>query len=206
MQRYWWSKRNYLIFSLFVVVIAWLPSTAQAQDELFIQIKNSLEIVTQAGQVVEIVVEFGNRGDQLSENIYIGCLWDFDLGSPGEVQPRPFRFFRTSDATEPSGGLFTFDRVEFGGVRLSPFDHVLIDRLTLLPGQNHTVAFQINITPRGNVVGSVVCTLHTRNESEPLFTFRAETNEHTIFVPPRLSDIFPPPCPKLICIPRPTSP
>jgi|FLYN01.1.fsa_nt_gi hypothetical protein len=135
-----------LIISTFL-----LTSAAFAQGNgPYIQINNG-DIVTNHGQQPQVVVQFGNRGNAIVENVDVTCVWSGELGFPGAVYPGPFTFFQTFDA-------IPLDIAEFGADLVAG---VLIDDVDLIPGQNYNVAFDIHITAPSGTEGFVQCGLFT---------------------------------------------
>lgn len=143
-----------IMFILFgAALLLALPTLAQETG--YIQINHST-IVTNPGQRPQVVVQFGNRGQTALSGVSITCNWNYDLGTPGRVQKGPFRYVRTYNDLDAFG--FLYDAADFG---FNSMDGMLIDNVTLIPGQNYNVAFEIRIgrnVPRGTE-GHVDCAL-----------------------------------------------
>ena len=146
------SKRVFLKKSVLVLFFLslWVSaSVAFAQDEPgMIQINNGSEIVTNSGQQPQIVVQFGNRGQHALHDVSVYCVWEPELGLLGAVHAGPFTHT----------GTFFGGEVYYGAdLQLN----VLVDRITLPPGQNHNVAFNINVHAPAGSEYVMFCALQT---------------------------------------------
>lgn len=159
-------KRLAAVVALVISVFA-LATEAQASGGAYIQINNG-NIVTNQWQQPQVVVQFGNRGSSTISNVDVECQWSYYLGRPGAVYPGPFRYVQTLN---DFGGR---DVAEFGA---NIIDAVVIDHVTLIPGQNYNVAYNIYITAPRGTSGSVQCRLF-----QDYYTFLAQTPWVPIYV------------------------
>jgi hypothetical protein len=137
---------------LLALVFAALPAgtagTAGAQSASpgYIQINNGT-IVTNLGQRPQVVVQFGNRGSTPIAG-YVACFLSSTLvGAVVNPQRGPF----------PNVSI-TRDRtwVVFYDTQIGPATYGIV----VPPGQNHNVAFEVNVTAPAGTQGSVLCRFH----------------------------------------------
>jgi hypothetical protein len=140
-------NRRKLFVSLSVLVVCLLALTSIASAHAnggYIRINNG-RIVTNPGQQPQVVVQFGNTSGVTLNNISVLCFWNANLGTPGATYPGPFSAINTVN----DGPLFagTYDSARSANA------------ISLIPGQNYNIAFNINIGLPSNHSGFVGCQL-----------------------------------------------
>lgn len=141
-----------------MVVLALLSSAAAvlAQQGPYIQINNGT-IVTNFGQRPQVVIQFGNRSQQMVEDAIVVCFFSRDLGLIDGFQAGPFEIVDVDNSGDP--GLFY-------GYELDEDFNALSIPLDIPPGQNWNVSFNIYVDRRPPNEIPVTCFLSRDDFSE----------------------------------------
>jgi hypothetical protein len=142
------NKARISIVFLLILLVTLLTaiSVTSATANAYIKINNGSTIVTNKGQKPQIVVQFGNRGQKTIEKVSVICYYSHNLGTPVAIYPRVLESGLKLNNIFGGGA----DVVSFGGPS-KPVD--------LIAGQNHDVAFDLNITASRGAQGTVQCVL-----------------------------------------------
>lgn len=136
------------IILLVGLLLATVGSSAQVPDGGYIQINNG-HIVTNPGQPFHLVVQFGNRGQETLEGIYVRCGIRPVIGDVTHIQSGPFTWMSVFDRENVTSILFARNR----GAE-APNEYI-----ELRPGQNHNVAIRVHTFAESGTEGEIFCSL-----------------------------------------------
>jgi hypothetical protein len=148
-----------IIGALALVPAAFAQEGEPPPSDVYVKINNGV-IYTNRGQQPQIVVQFGNRGSEIVEDVSVMCLFNSELGNVTQIFRRPFGWagvvadnLDLNRGGDPEAPAFLVDIISFG----EGLDGTDKGNIDLIPGQNHTVAFNVRVNAARNSENFVAC-------------------------------------------------